>query len=600
MKLILHYMKRLYAYSGAALTINLLGMVFSSLLESVGILLLIPMIGMSGILSVQQATRYDFRWLKELQEMPQTLALTLILSLYVMIVFGQNLIQRKIMIRNVEIQQIFSRKLRFEIYSTLLASKWSFFLKKRKSDLINLLTIELARVISGINLFLQLVTSSLFTLIQIVFAFWLSPVMTLFVLGCGTLLALFSRHYIHQAKLLGNQTSVLSQSYLAGITDQLNGIKDIKSNNLEDSRLGWLQSLTKGMMHEQMEYIRLRMNSQLLYKISSALLIAGFVFISFRFFHTNGPQLLLVILIFARLWPRFTSIQSNLEQMAATVPAFKAMITLQQECAAAAEQRETATAGSSPAPLRLKQGLTCDNVYFRYHSGEAAHTLQEVNLFIPANRMTAFVGRSGAGKSTLIDLLMGLMQPESGQILIDGEPLTTANLFAFRRSIGYVAQDPFLYNASIRENLLMIQPGASEDQLWEALAFASSAEFVRALPLGLDTLIGDRGIRLSGGERQRLVLARAIISKPAVLVLDEATSALDTENEKKIQEALERLKGTMTIIVVAHRLSTIRHADQVIVIDQGKVVQRGGFNQLAAERGGVFGHLLDNQKEAIV
>ncbi|MBW7458869.1 ABC transporter ATP-binding protein, partial [Paenibacillus sepulcri] len=347
---ILHYMKRLYAYSGAALTINLLGMVFSSLLESLGILLLIPMISMSGILSVQQASGYDFKILEELRAMPQTLALTLILSLYVLIVFGQNLIQRKITIRNVEIQQIFSRKLRFETYSMLLASRWSFFLQKRKSDLINLLTIELARVISGINLFLQLVTSFLFTLIQIVFAFWLSPAMTLFVLGCGTVLALFSRQYIHQAKVLGSQTSELSQSYLAGITDQLNGIKDIKSNNLEESRLGWLHSLTQGMMHEQMEYIRLRMNSQLVYKISSALLIAGFVFISFQFFHTQGPQLLLVILIFARLWPRFTGIQSNLEQLAATVPAFKALIGLQKECAEAVEQHEAGPAGLSPAP----------------------------------------------------------------------------------------------------------------------------------------------------------------------------------------------------------------------------------------------------------
>ena len=158
-------------------------------------------------------------------------------------------------------------------------------------------------------------------------------------------------------------------------------------------------------------------------------------------------------------------------------------------------------------------------------------------------------------------------------------------------------QEPFLFNATFRENLLMIEPDATEEQIWEALEFSSAAEFVKKLPQGLDTLIGDRGIRLSGGERQRIVLARAILRKPSILVLDEATSALDTENERKIQQAIEQLKGKMTVIVIAHRLSTIRNADQVIVLDKGKIIQRGEFNQLAKEETGMFSHLLQNQSQ---
>ncbi len=177
-------------------------------------------------------------------------------------------------------------------------------------------------------------------------------------------------------------------------------------------------------------------------------------------------------------------------------------------------------------------------------------------------------------------------------------PLKSEHLLSLRRSISYVAQDPFLFNTSIRENLVLVAPESSDDDLWEALEFSSAAEFVKRLPDGLDTLIGDRGIKLSGGERQRLVLARAILRKPKILVLDEATSALDTENESKIQEALERLKGKMTIIVIAHRLSTIRNADQVVVLDEGEVIQRGGFNQLANEKRNVFSQLLQNQVKA--
>ena len=179
---------------------------------------------------------------------------------------------------------------------------------------------------------------------------------------------------------------------------------------------------------------------------------------------------------------------------------------------------------------------------------------------------------------------MGLNQPEKGKVLIDGMVLNKENLLSLRRSVSYVPQEPFLFNTSIRDNLLMIEPNATEEQIWEALEFAAAADFVKRLPNGLSTVIGDRGIKLSGGERQRLVLARAILRKPAILVLDEATSALDTENEAKIQAALDRLKGKMTIIVIAHRLSTIKNADQVIVLDNGEIIQNGKFNELAQDK----------------
>ena len=181
--------------------------------------------------------------------------------------------------------------------------------------------------------------------------------------------------------------------------------------------------------------------------------------------------------------------------------------------------------------------------------------------------------------------------------MVDGTPLLGDKILSLRQSVSYVAQDPFLFNSSIRENLMLVEPNASEEQLWEALKFSASDEFVSRLPMGLDTVIGDRGIRISGGERQRIVLARAILRKPSILVLDEATSALDTENETKIQQTLDRLKNNMTIIVIAHRLSTIRNADQVIVLEKGKIIQKGGYQQLSKEAKGTFSQLLSYQAE---
>ncbi|WP_138752499.1 ABC transporter ATP-binding protein [Paenibacillus sinopodophylli] len=596
MNSILYFMKRLHRFSGAALSINLLGMTVSSFLESIGILLLIPMLSLIGIINLDVQNSYFSSLSTYMQKLSPTLSLSIILGVYITIVLIQNRIQQKVTIRNAEIQQRYSRHLRQETYRTLLQSNWSFFIKKRSSDLINLLTIELARVLGAIHLFLQLITALIFTVIQIGIAFWLSPVLTLFVLGCGIVLGVCSRKFIKQAKQLGNQTSQLSQSYLAGITDQLNGMKDIKSNTLEASRLRWLSALTRGMMEEQVAYVRLRMNSQLVYKLTSAVLISCFILISFKLFQSQSIQLLTITVIFARLWPRFTSIQSTLEQLSSMVPACKALIQLQNECRASDEQLDLNM--ETTAALRIDHGIECRNVSFRYNQDEYACTLHNINLFIPSNQMTAIAGPSGAGKSTLIDLIMGLIQPEAGHILVDGFPLASHQLASYRHSISYVAQDPFLFNASIRENFYMVKPDASDTEMWEALQFASSADFVHKLPEGLDTVIGDRGIRLSGGERQRIVIARAIIRKPSILILDEATSALDTDNERKIQEAIERLKGKMTIIVVAHRLSTIRQADQVIVLNQGAVVEQGEFHQLAADSNSLFGSLLHNQSVA--
>ncbi|MDB4867815.1 MAG: transporter, partial [Cohnella sp.] len=496
-----------------------------------------------------------------------------------------------------KIQQGFFRQLRMESYRSFLQANWDFFLRRRKSDFIHLLTSELARIAAGVNIFLQFISAVVFTLIQVGIAVWLSAKMTIFVILCGCILTIFARNFIKKARSLGGQTSELAQQYLAGITDQLNGIKDIKSNMMEQSSLSWYSRLTQRMVTEQIQYTKLKTSSQFLYKASSAVLIVSYIFMSLQLFQGQLQQLILITLIFSRLWPKIAGIESNMEQIASIMPSFQAFIQWREEADEARELNESHESYEHVTPIVLREGLECRDIYFRYNRNEESYTLENIILFIPSTRMTAIVGRSGAGKSTLIDIVMGLIQPDKGEILIDGESLTKENLPALRRSIGYVSQDPFLFHASIRENLQMFKLDADDAQIWEALKNASAAEFVKRLPHGLDTLIGDRGIRLSGGERQRLVLSRAILRKPSILVLDEATSALDTENESIIQETLGRLKETITIIVIAHRLSTIRNADHVVVLDQGKIIQSGGFSQLANEKKGLFRSLLGKQLE---
>lgn len=575
----------------------MIAMILIGLLEGAGILLLIPMISMSGIVNLDAGGTPLLGLFNFFESIPATIGLPIILSIYIIIAIGQNLLYRYISIQNTVIQHSFFRHMRVRTYDGLLHANWDFFMKRRKSDLINIMTGEIARAGVGAYSFLEFMSSLIFTCVQIGLAFWLSPVITTFVLLFGLILIYFNRKFLKRSLALGNINYELGRNYLAGLTDQINGIKDIKSNTLESSRMSWYQSITKKMRDQQINYTKLKTKSQMYYKIASTSLIALFIFIAITMFNAQGGQLMLIIIIFARLWPSVAGIQGSLEQMATILPSFKAVKQLQNESKEAIEfeKKENQLVEN----MHIEKGIQCRGVSFRYNKNELIYALQNIDINIPSNHMTAIVGKSGAGKSTLIDLLMGLNQPEKGAVLIDGKKLTSDKLQSLRQSISYVAQEPFLFNTSVRENLVLVEENASEEQIWEALEFSSAAEFVSKLPEGLDTVIGDRGIKLSGGERQRLVLARAILRKPSILVLDEATSSLDTENERKIQEALERLKGKMTLIVIAHRLSTIRHADQVIVLDEGKVVQKGQFSQLSQEKRTVFSSLLGNQMKVI-
>ena len=231
------------------------------------------------------------------------------------------------------------------------------------------------------------------------------------------------------------------------------------------------------------------------------------------------------------------------------------------------------------------------NKDIEFHSVSLSYTsnsvlaLQDLTFRIPLNRVTALVGESGAGKSSIIDLLMGLYQPTDGKILVNDLNLADYSLEEWRQYVGVVSQDTFIFNDSIIENLRYGRPDANRDDVIEATKAAQAHEFILALPDGYETMLGERGYRLSGGQKQRLALARALIRKPDILILDEATSALDSESEKFIQQALDKFQKNRTVIVVAHRLSTIANADQILVLEQGRIIEQGTHASLLQQGG---------------
>jgi ATP-binding cassette subfamily B protein len=246
--------------------------------------------------------------------------------------------------------------------------------------------------------------------------------------------------------------------------------------------------------------------------------------------------------------------------------------------------------GQRELPQPVMGSVRFEGVRFAYGDGTGPEVLKGLDLDIPAGETHAIVGATGAGKSTVVKLLLRLYEPTAGRITLDGVPIDELTFASLRGAMGFVAQDVFLFQGTVRENLTYGRPDATEDQVLRAAQLAEADTFIRALPQGYDTIVGERGQKLSGGQRQRLTIARAIVRDPAVLVLDEATSAVDNETEAAIQRSLDHVAADRTTIVIAHRLSTVRHAHRIHVLEAGEVIEAGTHDELVAA-GGLYAAL---------
>lgn len=313
-----------------------------------------------------------------------------------------------------------------------------------------------------------------------------------------------------------------------------------------------------------------------------------------------AAMMAVVVLVSARLIPALNRIAANVNKIWTVGPYVSGIHEVSHSLdVALAKRRKRHVPMSKHSPLSWRQ-LDLREIDFHYGNG-AGLVLRDVTLSIERGKTYGLVGPSGAGKSTLVDILLGLLDPEKGDVLIDGRPLAEAERTAWQRKLGYVPQSPFISDDTLRANVAFGVPGEQVDDKWvaECLRAANLASLLDELEDGLDTRMGDRGSRLSGGQKQRLAIARALYKKPDMLVLDEATSALDAINEDAIRKAIQGLRGKVTLVIIAHRLSTIRDADRIFVLDGGILVEQGSYGEL--ERSSVlFSRLMATQSSGVI
>lgn len=551
----------------------LLLMVGVGLTEGIGILLLVPLLGFLD------GTNHSPVWISALPVTLERFGLLpgagLLLGFFVVLVVLRSLVQYGRDELGTSLQFGVVDDLRKSCFDALLRVEWRWLCDKRQADHANLLLTDLARIGLGLHFGLGLLATCATGLAWVAAAFLLSWKMTLLALISGALVLWALSGQRRAAVRLGFSLGKANRALQAEVQEALHGIRLAKILGNESRHLAYFVETVRDVRLQQQTFMSGTLRLRALTHVAGAAALAIYLYVGLRYGQVPVAQLLVLVMVFARLIPLLMSAQQQWHQCLHAWPALLDTQNLLRECAV---QQEPSVRPHDEDLWEIHQEVRLNAVTVRYPGRELA-ALDRVSLVLPSKTTTAVIGESGSGKSTLADLIMGLLMADEGTVSVDGQALDATNRLYWRRSVAYVSQEVFLFHDTIRRNLLLACPQASEAECIKALKMAA-AEFVFNLPNGLDTIVGDGGVRLSGGERQRIALARALLRRPSVLILDEATSALDTENEARIRQSIQAMHRHVTTLIIGHRLPTLEHADQVIRLKNGAVEASGTWSQL--------------------
>jgi len=502
--------------------------------------------------------------------------LLLMLSLAVLIQAGQSLIHY---FNALSIGQFAARckaLITARIHSQILSLSYACASHYRVGDLMSYSSQGPDAVEKEISIWGQVILNSLMALSYLVILVLLSPWLLLAAVAMGAVIVWLQHGLLPRIRRHAYRLSTIEVSISARINEDIQALRLLHSfGQLEvaDQELRRRMAELEAALRRQLRVIELSEPITMFLPVAILALITGLSLLVFDARSTGIlPSLVTFLLALQRLNQRFSAVATNfnwLHRNSAHLGRLNEILTT--------EDKQLRRLGGRPFKA-IESSIVFDNVSLDYGTG-GLPSLRQINLSIPRGKTIALVGASGSGKSSLADLLVGLYAPTKGRILIDGVDLGALDLISWQQKLGVVSQDTFLFNASLRDNIAFGKPQASDRQIEVAAEQAQAAGFIRDLPEGFATLVGERGYRLSGGQRQRISLARALLRKPDLLILDEATSALDSHSEHLVQQALKRGSDQCTL-VIAHRLSTIREADQIVVLDHGQIVEMGSHGEL--------------------
>ena len=546
----------------AALLIGL-GAVF----EGIGLLLLVPVLDVVTAPTDGRGVGGHFAQalLVPLRGYGQTERLLALLGLFVCLMAVRSLVlaTRDRAINCLRLQ--FVESIRMGLIDRLAAAPWQDVVRVKHVRMVQALSVEIHQLGNASNAAMRSAVALAMLVGYCALALYLAPLAGCLAIACALAGALVSRPYLQRARRLGLAIAEAHLDMTDGALIFLNGLKLATSQGLQSTFVGEYRTASSTAMRDQLQFLGHQTKLANTTSTLAALIGAATLFAGIGVFHLAAPVLITLLLILSRMSTPALIIQQGAQEVLHTLPAYDVILALDEELSRTAPARDSAPALVSPASA--SEAIVFRNVTFRHGaSKEGPPELETVSLRIPAGAFVGVVGPSGAGKTTFLDLAAGLLSPGSGKIFAHGCELVGAGLARHRQQLAYVAQDPFLFDATIRGNLLWSQADCSEVQIRDAIDLVGAGELLGRLELGLDTRIGERGAFISAGERQRLALARAILRHPTLLILDEATNAIDVASESAILEGLTSLTPRTTILMVAHRRESLALCDHLLEI----------------------------------
>ena len=535
--------------------------VFLGLTKGVSFIILLPILRLAGIAeSANQNSKAAQLVNAVWDRLGISMSLYSCLILYVLLVLLYSFLGYLKTLLDTEIVQMYKQQLRNELFSSVINAEWGYIKSKKNTHIFNNLITE----INNIGYAAQLLVYSFGTVVIFFFylttSLYVSFKMTVVASLCFLPLLIIQKTLNRRAYATGEAIYQRHENLFNAVLEFINSFKIAKTYNLQDRYESEFKEITQQTVKDEYSFSKISAGTEILYEVGSAIIISIVLVWAITIIKIPVVDLLLMVYIASKLLPNLSSLTRNFQYILNTLPSFEGVSNLITE----AKQHKEQNLNKSSSFAFPKESIKfCD---IRFHYENDTPIFENFNCKIKINKTTSIIGRSGRGKSTLMELLLGLLNAQAGKILIDDVDLARFDLVAWRNSIAYIPQECFLFNATIRQNLLWSRPDASENELREVLK-AVAGEFVFDLPDGLETVVGDLGIRLSGGERQRIVLARALLRNPKILILDEATNALDTDSEAVIKRAIEQLKGKVTVIIISHDQHLIDQADDVIKLD---------------------------------